>query len=66
MYENITSVQIDGEKSKEFVVKVESTKVQCLTLFFFAIVMDEIAKNVRAGSVKELLYDGDLVLVGDS
>jgi len=42
MYKNIkTLVQMDGERSDEFVVKVRVHQASVLSLLLFAVVMDE-------------------------
>ena len=64
MYENITTlVQIDGERSKEFEVKVRVYQGSVLSPLLFAIVMDEITKDVRENGVKKLPNVDDLVLL---
>jgi len=65
MYKNIkTSVQMDEERSDEFVVKVGVHQGSVLSPLLFAVVMDEITRDMRGG-VKEILYADELVLLGD-
>ena len=67
MYKNIaTSVRIVVEKSEKFEAKVGFHQGLVLTPLLYAIVMDEITKDIREGGVKELLYAYDLVLLGKS
>ena len=67
MYRNIkTSVKIVGERSKEFEVKVDIHQSLILSPLLFAVVMNEVTKDVRKSGVKNLLYADDLVLLGDS
>ena len=57
MFKNITSVQIDVGVNEDSV----------LSPLLFAIVMNEITKNLREDSVKEIFYAMIwLVLLGDS
>ena len=37
-----------------------------LSPLLFAVVLDEVSKDVREGIVKEFLYAEDLVLLGDN
>ena len=67
MYKNITtSVRIDGERSKEFEVKVGVHQGLVLSTLLFEIVMHEITKNGRKSGLKEFLNADDLVLLGDN
>ena len=53
MYWNVTTpVRIDGKKSEEFEVKIRAHQRLVLSLLLFAIVIDEITKEVREGGVK--------------
>ena len=56
----------DGKRSEKFKVKVKVDQGSILNSLLFAIVMDEIAKDVREGGVKELVYADDFVMLGDS
>jgi len=48
IYKNIkTSVQTDGERSDEFVVKVGVHQGSVLSSLLFAVVMDEITRDVK-------------------
>ena len=60
-----TSVKIDGERSKEFDVKVEVYQGSVLNLLF-AVMKDKVAMEARESVMKELLYADDLVLLRDS
>ena len=67
MYKNIaTSVRIVVEKSEKFEAKVGFHQGLVLIPLLYAIVMDEITKDIREGGVKKLLYAYDLVLLGNS
>jgi len=66
MYKNIeTSTRMDGERSNEFVVKVGVHQGSVLSPLLFAVVMDEISRDVREGGVKKIFYADDLVLLED-
>ena len=67
MYKNIkTCIKIDGKQSEEFEVKVEVHQSTSLSPLLFAMVMDKIAKDVREGCVKELVYADDMKLLGNN
>jgi hypothetical protein len=67
MYENVrTAVRVENERSDWFEVKVGVHQGSVLSPLLFAVVMDEVTKDVREGVVKEFLYADDLVLLGDS
>ena len=56
MCKNIkTSVKTDGERSKEFDMKLEVHQGSVLCPLLFAVAIDEAAKEVRESGVKELL-----------
>ena len=61
-----TAVSVDGELSRLFSVKVGVHQGSALSLLLFIIVMDVLTKNVRDGSLMELLHAGGLVLCGES
>jgi len=66
MYKNSkTSMRLDGERSDKFVVKVGVHQGSVLSLLLFAVMMDGISRDVKEGGVNEILYAGDLVLLGD-
>jgi len=58
-------VPMDGDRSDEFVVKGDVHQGSILSLLLFAVVIDEIIRDVREGGVKEILYADDLVLEDD-
>ena len=51
---------------KKFEVKIGVHQGSVFNPLLFALVMDEVAKNVRESGVKELLYADDLLKLGDS
>ena len=55
---------MDRTRSEPFDVKVRVYQRSILSPYQFALVMDEVIKDIREGTVKEMLYAGDLVLVG--
>ena len=57
-----TVVSIDGELSKFISVKVGVHQGSALSSLLFIMVMDVLTKDVRDGSLMELLNVGDLVL----
>ena len=62
MYMNIkTSVKVECMRLKLFVVKVGVHLGLVLSLFLFAVVMDEVTKDIREDVVKEFFYADDLV-----
>ena len=66
MYTNIkTSVKVEYTRSELFDVKVGVHKGSILSPILFALVMDEVTKDIRKGVVKEMLHADDIVLVGD-
>ena len=67
LYKNIeTFVKIDGERLKKLEVKVGAHQSSVFSLLLFAVVMEEVTKDVREGGVKELLNANDLVFFGGS
>ena len=67
MYTNIeTSVNVEYTRSESFDVKVGVHQGSILSPLPFALVMDEVTKDIREGVVKEMLYADDIVLVGDN
>ena len=66
MYTNIeTSVKVEYMRSESFDVKVGVHQGSILSPLLFALVMDEVTKDIREGVVKEMLYADDIALVGD-
>jgi len=66
MYKNIkTSVRMDGERPDKFVVKVGVHQGSVLSSLLFAVVMDEITRDVTEGGVKEILNADDLFFLED-
>jgi len=66
MYEGIkTAVRLESVRSELLDVKVGILQGSVLSPFLFAVVMDEVTKNIREGLVKEISYADDLVLLGD-
>ena len=51
---------------KKAKVKVGVHQGSILSPLLFALVMDEVTKDIREGVVKKMLYADDLVLVGDN
>ena len=67
MYDTIkTSVNMDCIRSESFEVKIGVHQGSILSPLLFAIVMDEVTRDIREGVVKELLYADDLILLGNS
>ena len=68
MYTNIeTSIKVEYTRSESFDVKVGVHQGSILSPLLFALVMDEVTKDIREGVVKEMLYADDIVLlVGDN
>ena len=62
----ITLVKVENTRPESFDVKVYVHQGSVVSSFLFAIVMDEVTKDLVEGIVKELLYADDLVLLGDS
>ena len=60
-----TTVSVDGELSSLFSVKVGDHEGSVLSPLLFIMVMDVLTKDVRDGSLMQLLYAGDLVCVGN-
>ena len=59
-------MRIGAKRSEEFEMKVGVYQSSVLSPLPFAIVIDEITKNVREDDVRQLLYADHLVLLGDS
>ena len=59
-------MKVEGVRSKWFDVNVGVYQDLILSLFLFAIVLNEITKNVISGLQKKIFYADNLVLVGDS
>ena len=51
---------------ESFDVKIGVHQGSILSPLLFALVMDEVAKDIREGAVTEMLYVDDIVLVGDN
>ena len=67
MYTTIeTSVKVEYTRSELFDVKVRVHQGSILSPLLFALVMDEVTKNIREEVVKEMLYADDIVLVSDN
>ena len=67
MYANIeTSVKVEYTRSESFDVKVGVHQGSILSPLLFALVMDEVTKDIREGVTKEMRYADDIVLVGDN
>ena len=66
-YTNIeTSVKVEYTRIEPFDVKVGVHQGSILSPLLFALVMDDVTKDIRDGVVREILYADDLVLVGDN
>ena len=67
MYTNIeTSVKVEYTRLESFDIKVGVHQGSILSPLLFALVMDEVTKDIREGVVKEMLYADDIVLVDDN
>ena len=67
MYTNIeTSVKVEYTRSESFDVKVGVHQGSILSPLLFALVINEVTKDIREGVVKEMLHADDIVLVGDN
>ena len=60
------SVKVEYTRSESSDVKVGVHQGSILSPLLFALVMDEVTKDIRKGVVKEMLYADDIVLVGDN
>ena len=66
MYTNIkTSVKVECTRSQPFDAKVGVYQGLILSPVLFALVMDEVTKEIK-GVLYEMLYAGDLLLLGDN
>ena len=62
MYTNIeTSVKVEYTRSESFDAKVGVHQGSILSPLLFALVMNEVTKDIREGVVKEMLYGDDIV-----
>ena len=59
-------MKIDGELSKDFEVKVGVYQGSAVNPHLYAVVMDEVTKDVRERGMKELIYSNDLMILGGS
>ena len=67
MYTNIeTYVKMDCTRSEPFDVKVGVHQGLILSSLLLAIMMDEVAQDIKKGVVKKMRYSDDLVLLGDN
>ena len=67
LYEGVkTRVGVGQELSEEFEVKVGVHQGSVLSLLVFAIVVDVVTESVRSGSMSEMLYTDDLVLMSET
>ena len=60
-----TGVRMVDLKSEWFEVKVGIYQSSVVSLLLFAILLDEITKDVREGTLKEFFCADDLVLLGN-
>ena len=66
-YTNIkTSVKVECTRSQPFDAKVGVHQGSILSPVLFALVMDEVTKEIKEGVLYEMLYAGDLLLLGDN
>ena len=61
----MTAVRSAVEVSEEFEVKVSLHQGSGLSLFLFAIVIDNITAGVRKGVSRSMLFTDDIVLVNE-
>ena len=61
-----TKVRVGSGLSEEFSVKVGVHQGSVLSPKLFAMVIDEVMKNVRKGWMKQILYADDPVLMGET
>ena len=61
-----TAVKLQERRSEWFNVNVEVHQGSIFSPHLFAVALDEIAKNVGEGILKELLYTDNLILLGDT
>ena len=61
-----TNVKVGSDLSDEFSVNVVVHQRSVLSPLLFAIVVDAVTERVRDGSINEILYADDLVLVGET
>ena len=60
------SVKVEYTRSEPFDVKVGVHQGSILSSLLFALVMVEVTKDIREGIVKKMLYEDNIVLVGDN
>ena len=60
------SVRVNGVQSEDFEVKVGVHQGSVLSPILFVMVLEAISQEFRGGSLWELLYADDLVLIADS
>ena len=65
LYEGQRQIRMDSELSEEFEVKVGMHQGSVLSPFLFAMVVDVVTEFAR-GTLSELLYDDDLVLISET
>ena len=61
-----TRVSVDSGLSDEFEVRVGMHQLAVLSHFLFAVVEDEVTEFAKEGSLGELLYAVDLVLMSET
>ena len=67
MYVGVTTkVRMNGEKSKEFEVKVGVHQGSVLSPLLFTIVLEALSRHFRKGLPWDLFYADDLVLLAES
>ena len=67
MYANARSrVQVNGEYSEEFPVKVGVHQGSVLSPLLFILVLEALSRDFRTGAPWELLYADDLLIIADS
>ena len=66
MYTNIEpSVKVEYTRSEPFDVKVGVHQGSILSPLLFALVMDEVTKDITEGVVTEMLHPNDIVLISN-
>ena len=66
MYEDATTVRVNGRESKAFSVRVGVHQGSVLSPLLFIIVLEALSREFREGLPMELLYADDLVLVAET
>jgi hypothetical protein len=67
MYDNVvTSVRTSDRDNNDFLINIELHQGSALSPYLFALVMDEVTRDIQGGIPWCMLFTDDVVLMGES